>query len=123
MNPIIAAWRGILESLQPRLGRRGGQSHFAPSEERKLTGTFLFRHSNMNVRPKAIEVNRSLPPCKCAQAVRHLWIFCCELFDVTDFYVNSFNAWPFGARDEEPAAISDDARSGEGLPGIKSCTH
>jgi hypothetical protein len=23
-----------------------------------MTGTFLFRHSNMNVRPKAIEVNR-----------------------------------------------------------------
>ena len=33
MNPVIAAWHGILESLQPRLGRRGGQSHFAPSEE------------------------------------------------------------------------------------------
>ena len=33
MNPVIAAWRGTLESLQPRLGRRGGQSHFAPSEE------------------------------------------------------------------------------------------
>jgi hypothetical protein len=49
------------------------------------------------------------------QIVRHVWIFCCERFDVTDFYVNSFYAWPFGARAEEPAAISDDARSVEGV--------
>jgi hypothetical protein len=52
---------------------------------------------------------------ECAQIVRRVWISCCESFDVTDFYVNSFYAWPFGARAEEPAASSDDARSVEGV--------
>ena len=60
MNAVIAAGRGIWESLKPGFGRRGGQSHFAPSEERQSTCTFCFCHGDIKVRPKAIEVNR---PC------------------------------------------------------------
>jgi hypothetical protein len=33
MNPVIAARRRIWESLEPRLGRRGGQSRFTSSEK------------------------------------------------------------------------------------------
>jgi len=51
------------------------------------------------------------------QIVGHVWIFCRERFDVTDFYINSFYTWPFCARAEEPApnAFGDDARSVEGV--------
>ena len=53
------------------------------------------------------------------QIVGHVWIFCCQRFDVTDFYVNSFYAGPFCARAEEPApnAFGDDACSVEGVAG------
>jgi hypothetical protein len=52
-----------------------------------------------------------------AQIVCYLWIFYCECFDVPDFYVNSFYAWPFRARAEEPSAISDHPRSVKGVTG------
>jgi len=58
-----------------------------------------------------------LPLLKRTQIVGNVWIFGCEGFDVADFHVNSFYAWPFCARAEEPAAISDDACSVEGVAG------
>ena len=58
MNPVIAAGRGIRESLKPRLGRGSWNFRFASSENCQTTGAFCFCHSNIKVRPKAIEVNR-----------------------------------------------------------------
>ena len=54
-----------------------------------------------------------LPLLKRTQIVGNVWIFRCQRFDVADFHVNSFYAWPFCARTEEPAALSDDACSVE----------
>jgi hypothetical protein len=50
-----------------------------------------------------------------AKIVGDVRIFRRERFDIADFHVNSFDAWPFGARAEEPAAISNDACSVEGI--------
>jgi len=58
MNVIVSPGRRIWKGLEPRLGRRAGQSYLAPSEERQLTSTFYFCHGDTKVRPKAIEVNR-----------------------------------------------------------------
>ena len=58
MNPVIAAGRGIRESLKPRLGRGSWNFRFASSEKCQTTCAFCFCHSNIKVRPKAVEVNR-----------------------------------------------------------------
>ena len=74
--------------------------------------------------PEPARETRALPR-ESAQIIRHVWIFCRERFNVTDFFVNSFYARPFGARAEEPApkAFGDDARSVESVAGDQSCTH
>jgi hypothetical protein len=46
-----------------------------------------------------------------------LRIFCGERIDIANLNISGLDAWPFGARAEEPAAISDDARSVEGVAG------
>ena len=43
MNSVIPTGRGIRESLEPGLGRRGGQLRFASSEKGQ-PGCFYFRH-------------------------------------------------------------------------------
>ena len=54
-----------------------------------------------------------LPLLKRMQIVGNVWIFCCQRFDVADCHVNSFYAWPFRARAEEPAPLSNDPCSVE----------
>jgi hypothetical protein len=58
MNPVIAAGRGIRESFKPRLGRGSWNFRFASSENCQSTCPFCLCHSNIKVRPKAMEVNR-----------------------------------------------------------------
>ena len=123
MDPIIPARRGIPEGLKTRLCGRSGNSHFASSEKCQLACAFCFCHGGVKVRPKAIKVNR--PWLVGIRAIRQpgLDTFC-DRFDVTDFHVISFYAWPFGARAEEPAANAPMTRAvWKVLPGIKSCTH
>ena len=58
MNPVTAARRGIWKGLKPGLGRGSWNFRFALSENCQSTCAFCFCHSNIKVRPKAIEVNR-----------------------------------------------------------------
>src|SRR5437868_6571375 len=58
MNPIVTTGGGIRESLKPGLGRGSCNFCFASSENCQSTCPFCLCHSNIKVRPKAIEVNR-----------------------------------------------------------------
>jgi hypothetical protein len=59
MNPVIPTRSGIRESLEPGLGRGGWNFCCASSENcQSSCTTSYFWHSNIKVRPKAIEVNR-----------------------------------------------------------------
>ena len=58
MNAIIAASGGIRKSFESRLVRRSWNLRFASSENCQSTCPFCLCHSNIKVRPKAIEVNR-----------------------------------------------------------------
>jgi hypothetical protein len=57
MNPVIPTGR-IWKGFESRLSRGGGQSPFTSSEKGQSTCAFCFCHSDIKVRPKAIEVNR-----------------------------------------------------------------
>src|SRR4029077_8629176 len=58
MNPVIAPGRGIWKGLKPGLVRGRWNFRFASSEKRQSANPFFFCHSDIKVRPKAIEVNR-----------------------------------------------------------------
>jgi hypothetical protein len=59
MNTVIPTRRRIRESLEPGLGRGSWNFCFASSENCQSTcTTSYFWHGNINVRQKAIEVNR-----------------------------------------------------------------
>jgi hypothetical protein len=47
--------------------------------------------------PKPTRETRALP-AECAEIVSGIRIFCGQRFDVAEFQVNSFYAWPFCAR-------------------------
>jgi hypothetical protein len=54
---------------------------------------------------------------ECAQIVGDVWIFRRERFDIADFNIDFLYAGPFCAPTEEPAPLSDHARSVESIPG------
>jgi len=101
MYPVIPTGRRIRESLEPRLGRRGGQSRFISSEKRQSTCAFCFCHGDSKVRPKAIEVNRAYLLGMRADRRPRPDIFG-QRIDIADFDVGWLHARPFGARAQEP---------------------
>src|SRR5437870_5510059 len=60
--------------------------------------------------PKPTRETRALPTER-AEIASGVRIFRCQRFDIADFYINAFYAWPFCARAKKPTPAPDHTRS------------